>query len=81
MTLPTCTEQGCTTYYLYAASSNSWWGNWWGGTPTLSLSSSNSSTVSFSSSKLKVGSYYLRYSGGSVSLKSSATTTYCFIEE
>ena len=66
---------GNKTYYLYAGSS-SWWGS-----STLSVSTSNSSTVSFSSSRLKVGSKYLRYSGGSISLSSSSTTAYVFKEE
>ena len=65
------------TYYLYAQSASGWF-NW--GTPTLTVSTSNSSTVSLSSKKLKVGSYYLRYSNGSVSLNRSATTTYAFLE-
>ena len=76
-------EDDGTIYYLYAgSSSNNWWGNWWGSSnSTLSLSTSNSSTVSFSSSKLKIGSKYLRYSNGSATLSSSSTTTYFFIEE
>ena len=75
-------EDNGTTYYLYAGSSSSggWWGNWWGSS-TLSLSTSSSSTVSFSNSRLKVGSKYLRYSGGNVTLSSSSSTTYFFIEE
>lgn len=70
---------GDTTYYLYAQSTGGWWG--WLSTPTLTLSTSSYSSVSFSSSKLKVGSYYLRYSNSTVSLNRSATTTYCFVEE
>ncbi len=75
-------EDGDDTYYLYVSTSNSWWGGWfgWGGTNTLTVSTSNSSSVSFSSSKLKVGSYYLRYSSGSVKLDSRSTTTYLFQE-
>ena len=65
------------TYYLYAQSSG-WWG--WG-TPTLTLSASNSTNISFSSNKVKMSNYYLRYSNGSVSLNRSATTTYFFVEE
>ena len=62
-------------------SAGSWWGGWWGNTGTsLQLSTSNSSTVTFSGNKLKVGSYYLRYSNGSVNLNSSATTAYVFVE-
>ena len=63
-------KSGTKTYYLYAKSSNS-----------LSISTSSSSTVSFSGSKLKVGSKYLRYSGGKISLSSSSTSTYVFKEE
>lgn len=69
------TENG-TTRYLYASSS----GTWWFSTSTLTLSTTNSSNVSLSSNKIKVGSYYLRYSGGSIQLKSSATTAYLFRE-
>ena len=32
-------------------------------------------------SKLKMSNYYLRYSGGKISLNSRSTTTYFFIEE
>ena len=76
-------ENGGKTYYLYASSnSNNWWGSWWGSTPTLSISSTNSSTVSFSSSRLKVGSYYISYSYGSVSLSSyGGTTINMFLED
>ena len=66
-------------YYLYVSTSGGWFG--WFGSATLSISNTNSSTVSFSSSKLKVGSYYLRYSSGTVSVNRSATTTYLYIEE
>ena len=70
-----------TNYYLYSYTNN-WWGGWWGNTgATLSISNSNSSTVSFSNNALKVDSNYLRYSGGSVSVNSSATTTYLFVEK
>ena len=71
-------EDGDDTYYLYAKPGSGWFS--WFSTPTLSVSTSNSSTVSFSSSKLKVGSYYLRYSSGSIKLDRSATTTYLFQE-
>ena len=72
-------KDGNTTYYLYAGSigNGGWWGNWWG-TPTLSVSTSNSSTVSLSSNKLKIDSNYLRYTNGSVTLNRSATTTYIY---
>jgi len=74
-----------TTYYLYAQSNN-WWGGWWnwwgwGSAPTLTLSTSNSTAVSFSNNALKMSNYYLRYSNGTVSLNSSATTTNLFIEK
>ncbi len=73
---------GSKTYYLYTSGSNSWWGNWWGSSSiTLGVSTSSSSTVSLSSNKLKVGSYYLRYSSGTISANSSATTAYAFIEK
>ena len=72
-------QDGDTTYYLYAQSSSGWFGKM--RTPTLTLSTSNSTSITFSSSKLKMSNYYLRYSGGKVSLNRSATTTYCFIEE
>ncbi len=75
-------EDNGKTYYLYGTKSSGGWWNWWGSsTYTLSISTSNSSTVSFSNSKLKVGSGYLRYSGGNVTLSSSSTTTYFFIED
>lgn len=48
------------------------------GTPNLTISASGPATVSFSSSKLKVGSNYLRFSNNVVSLDRSATTTYLF---
>jgi len=73
---------GGTTYYMYASgSSNNWWGGWWGSTPTLSISKTNSSKVSFSSSRLKVGSYYIYYGYGSVSLSSYGSTVNMFLED
>ena len=70
-------QSGNTTYYLYAKSS----GGWWSGTPTLSISSTNSTNVSFSSSKLKLGNHYLRYSSGKVSLNSRSSTANIFLEQ
>lgn len=70
---------GGTTRYLYAGSSG-WWGGWWGSSATLSLSTSNSSSVSLSGTGLKIGSYYLRCSGGSITVNRSAGTAYLFIE-
>ena len=69
-------QDGNKTYNLYAKT-----GSGWNRTTTLTLSTSNYTSVSFSNSKLKLGSYYLRYSNGSVSLNRSATTTYFFVEE
>ena len=70
-------EDGGTTYYLYASRSGGFFSSY-----KLSLSTSSSSTVSFSSNKIKVGSRYLRYSNGSVSLSSfMSSTAYAFIEE
>ena len=71
-------EDGDDTYYLYAKPASGWFS--WFSAPTLSVSTTNSTTVSFSSSKLKVGSYYLRYSSGSIKLDRSSTTTYLFQE-
>ena len=72
-------KAGNTTYYLYAQPASGWM-SWWSA-PTLTISSSNSTTVSFSNSKLKMSNYYLRYSNGSISLNSSATTTNIFVEK
>lgn len=75
-------EDNGTTYSLYASRSSGMGGmGGMGGSYTLSLSTSSYSTCSFSSSKLKIGSYYLRYSNGSISLNRSASTSYLFIEE
>jgi hypothetical protein len=65
-----------TTYYLYAQPASGWWS--WYGTPTLTVSSSNSTSVSFSNNKLKLGSYYLRYSSSKFSLNRSASTLSLF---
>ena len=70
---------GNTVYYLYAQPASGWW-SWWLA-PTLTVSDSDSTDVSFSNNKLKISNYYLRYSNGSISLNRSATTTYFFIEE
>ena len=72
-------KDGNTTYYLHAQSSSSWWG--WMSTPTLTVSSSDSTNVTFSSSKLKMGNYYLRYSSSKISLNSKSSTTNFFIEK
>ena len=65
---------------MVSANAKTTYGGWfgWNSTTTLTLSTTNSSTVSFSSRKLKVGSSYLRYNYGSVSLNRSATTSYLF---
>ena len=57
------------TYYLYASGSS------------LTLSTSKSSAVSFSTNKLKIGTNYLRYSANKISLNRKSTTTSIFIEE
>ena len=67
-------KDGNTTYKLYAKSASIW------GTPTLQLSTSNSTNVTFSSSSLKFGSYYLRFSNNSIALNRSSSTTYLFIQ-
>ena len=58
-------ESNGTTYNLYASGSS------------LTVSTSKSSTVTFSSNKIKLGSYYLRYSSSRISLSrfSSSTAT------
>ncbi len=71
-------ESSGKTYYLHAQSSNSWWG--WMSTPTLTVSTSQSTTVSLSSNKLRMSNYYLRYSNGAISLNRSGTTTGLFAE-
>lgn len=75
------TNSGGTTRYLYAGKTGwgGWWGNWWG-TPSLRISTSNSSTVTLSGTALKVGSYYLTWSGGSITASGSAGTAYLFVE-
>ena len=57
-------------YYLYCPGSNR----------AMTVSTSRSSNVSFSSSKLKVGNYYIRYNAGKILGYSSGTTTYMFVE-
>ena len=66
-------ESNGQTYYLYAKSSG-----WWG-TPTLSVSTSNSTSVSISGGKVRLGSYYLRYSSGKISLNRSGSTAGLFM--
>ena len=65
-------ESNGTTYYLYTSS---YWGS-----GSLSCSSSSYSTVSFSSNRVKVGSYYLRYSNGTIKGNRSANIAYLFEE-
>ena len=71
-------ESDGTACYLYNASAGSWWGRLLFG--SLSISSANSSTVSFSEGRLKISSLYLRFSGSSVSLRRSASTICIFAE-
>ena len=63
-------EDNGKTYYLYASGNNK----------SLVVSSSRSSTVTFSSNRLKIGSYYLRYSNGKVVSYRSGNTAYMFCE-
>ena len=63
-------EDNGTVYYLYCPGSNR----------TMTVSTTRYSNVSFSSSKLKVGNYYLRYNFGRVIGYRSGTTTYFFQE-
>ena len=63
-------EYNGSTYYLYAIGNNR----------TLSVSTTRSSTVSYSGSRLKVGSYYLRYINGKIITHRAAGTTYMFVE-
>ena len=65
------------TYYLNTASS----GWWWNTSTTLGVSTGSSASISFSGTKLKVGSSYLRYSSGKLSLSSRAGSAYIFVEE
>ena len=65
-------ESNGTTYYLYTSS--------YFGSGSLSCSSSSYSTVSFSSNRVKVGSYYLRYSNGTIKGNRSANIAYLFEE-
>ena len=67
-------ESNGKTYYLYTQTSSGWWNS----STTLTLSTTDATTVSFSGSKLKIGSNYLRYSSNKVSLNRSATTAYLF---
>ena len=71
-------ESNGTTYYLHAQSAGGWFA--WLSTPTLTVSTSQSTTVSLSSNRLKLGSYYLRYSNGAISLSRSGTTAGLFAE-
>ena len=72
-------EDNGTVYYLYCSSSGS---NRPGSNTgaTLSISTTNSSTVSFSSNRLKIGSYYLRYTNGSIKADRTSATCYLFME-
>ena len=67
-------EDNGTVYYLYSKAGS------WFSTPTLTISTTQSTTVSLSNNKLKMGSYYLRYSGSKISLNRSGTTVGLFKE-
>ena len=71
-------ESNGSTYYLYAQPAGGWWG--WLSAPTLTVSTSQATSVSLSSNRLKLGSYYLRYSNGAISLNRSGTTAGLFAE-
>ncbi|MBE6922166.1 MAG: hypothetical protein E7465_03175 [Ruminococcaceae bacterium] len=58
------------TYYLYSAGFNK----------ALTVSTSRYSNVTFSSSKLKIGNYYLRYNNGKIVTARSYSTTYMYVE-
>ena len=62
-------ESNGTTYNLYASGSS------------LTVSTSKSSTVTFSSNRIKLGSYYLRYSGSKISLSRFSSSTATVFEE
>ena len=64
-------EDNGTTYRLYGKKSGPKDG-------TLSISTSQSSTVSFSSNRLKINNQYLRYTNGKISLNASAANSYLF---
>ncbi len=66
-----------TTYYLYTYTS----GWWWYTSTSLGISSDDAGTISFSSSKLKIDSRYLRYSGSKFSVSSSSSSVYLFQEK
>ena len=71
-------ESNGSTYYLYAQSAGGWFA--WLSAPTLTVSTSQSTTVSLSSNRLKLDNYYLRYSNGAISLNRSGTTAGLFAE-
>ena len=71
-------ESNGSTYYLYAQPAGGWWG--WLSDPTLTVSTSQATSVSLSSNKLKLDNYYLRYSNGAISLNRSGTTAGLFAE-
>lgn len=65
------------TYSLYAGSSVSWAGSGTGNA-TLTGSLTRSSNVTFSGSRLKVGSYYLRFTEGTIKGNVNSGITYIF---
>ena len=67
-------EENGTTYRLYGQKVTT-------KTGTLNISTSQSSSVSFSSNRLKINNQYLRYINGSISLNASAANTYMFVEQ
>ena len=71
-------EDDGTTHYLYAQYSNNWWG--WYSTPTLTISTSNSTPVYLYNRKLSMNGYYLRYSNSRISLSMSGSSATLFEE-
>ena len=66
-------EKDGTTYYLYGKKAGPKDG-------TVSISTSSSS-ITFKSNKLKIGTQYLRYADNKLTLNSSATTAYVFAQK
>ena len=72
-------EDNGTTRYLHVETSGNWWNSWLG-TPTLTISTSSSSNVSISNNRVKVGSYYLRYSSSKIVANRNSSTAALFVE-
>jgi hypothetical protein len=68
-------ESNGQTYYLYAQK-----GIRPTSVPTLTISTTNSTAVSFSGGKMKLSSYYLHYSKNTISLDKKASAATVFAE-